>query len=257
MGKRKYKLPKPINGCVLWYSARYNVWVNGEGTYAYREYKDPKLNTPLTIYQRKDGSKFLNTKKPQTIELDQLVADCFNPMPLDGNKYELVHKDGNIANCNFLNLMWQPVVSYSPLDTDRTLANGITVNFEGKFYKGKEELPLVKEIGDADTNRIVAIMPYVRFEKKDRYKRSKYVSMDPDILMADAGFVEGNPSKLNRPRIIHVDMDYLNFSYDNLKLVEEDSPEYQEYIKKRQADIDAQTIRLNPNHSNPLVKLSK
>lgn len=212
MGNRKYKLPKSINGYVLWYSVRYNVWVNGEGTYAYREYKAPKLNTPLPIYQWKDGSKFLNTQKPQAIELDLLVADCFNPMSLDGNKYELVHKDGNIVNCNFLNLIWQSVVSYYPLDTDRTLANGITVNFEGKFYKGKEELPLVKEIGDADTKRIVAIMPYVRLKKTDRYKCSKYVSMEPDILMADTGFVEGNPSKLNWPRIIHVDMDYLNFA---------------------------------------------
>lgn len=59
---------------------------------------------------------------------------------------------------------------------------------------------------------------------------------------------------MKRPRVLHKDMDYLNFSYDNLEWAEEDSQEYQEYLKKKQEDIDELTIHLNPGHPNPLMK---
>lgn len=253
--KRKInQTPKTINGKFMRYSPKYNVWVNREGSYAYREYNDSKLNGPLKIHQRSDGSKFLNTKSPGIIELDQLVADCFIPMPQDGKKYVLIHKDGKKENCDFSNLEWQWVPRFNPLDTLRTLPNGITVSFEGKFYEGEQELPLVKEVGDADTNRIVAIDPYVTYYRRNYYKSMSRRTAYPDDLMADAEFVEGNPSVLQHPRIVHLDMDYLNFSYDNLKWVEEGSQVYQEYVKKKRADIDAQTIALNPNHPNPLMK---
>lgn len=253
--KRKIdKTPKTINGKFMRYSSKYNVWVNREGSYAYREYNDSKLNGPLKIHQRADGSKFLNTKSPGIIELDQLVTDCFMPMPQDGKKYDLIHKDGKKGNCDFANLEWQQVARFNPLDTKRTLPNGIIVSFDGKFYEKGQELPLVKEVGDADTNRIVAIDPYVEYYRRNYYKTMSRKSAYPDDLMVEAEFVQGDPSLLQHPKIVHLDMDYLNFSYDNLKWVEEDSWEYQEYIKKKQADIDAQTIKLNPHIPNPLLK---
>lgn len=254
MKKKINQTPKIINGKFMKYSSRYNVWVNREGTYAYREYNDSKLNGPLKIHQREDGSKFLNTKSPGIIELDQLVADCFYPMPQDGKKYILNHKDGKKENCDFSNLEWQQVPKFNPLGTHRTLPNGITVSFEGKFYEGEQELTLVKEVGDADTNRIVAIDPYVEYYRRNYYKSMSRRTAYPDDLMVEAEFVEGDPSLLQHPRIVHLDMDYLNFSFDNLKWVEEDSLEYQEYIIRKQADIDALTIALNPNHPNPLMK---
>lgn len=254
MRKKIEIFTKLVNGKLMKYSPKYNAWVNSEGTYAYREYNDPNLNGSLKIHQRTDGRKFLNTKSPGIIELDKLVADCFMPMPQDGKKYDLIHKDGKKGNCDFANLEWQQVARFNPLDTERTLPNGITVSFDGKFYEKGQELPLVKEVGDADTNRIVAIDPYVEYYRRNYYKAMSRKSAYPDDLMADAEFVQGDPSLLQHPKIVHLDMDYLNFSYDNLKWVEEDSWEYQEYIKKKQADIDAQTIKLNPNIPNPLLK---
>lgn len=64
---------KTLNGKFMKYSPKYNVWWNNKGTYAYREYNDSNLNSPLKIHQRADGSKFLNTKSPGIIELDKLV----------------------------------------------------------------------------------------------------------------------------------------------------------------------------------------
>lgn len=254
MVKRNYKSPKNINGRLMRYSHKYNVWSNEKGTYAYREYNDPSLNCSLVIHKRPDGSKFLNTKSPGIIEVDELVADCFKPMPQDGKKYILTHKDGNLSNCSVTNLEWRQVARFSPSDTKRKLGNGLTISFDGKVYDGKKLLPIVKLIGDADTDRIVAIDPYVEYHRKNQYKRMVRRTAYPDDLMAEAEFVDGDPSKMQRPRVLHKDLDYLNFSYDNLEWIEETSQAYQEYMKKKQADIDALTIKQNPNHPNPLMK---
>ena len=134
------------------------------------------------------------------------------------------------------------------------MANGLTVTFEGNVYDDKKLLPIIKSIGDADTDRIVAINPYVEYYRKNQYKRMSRRTAYPDDLMVEAEFVDGNPSIMKRPRVLHKDMDYLNFSYDNLEWAEEDSQEYQEYLKKKQEDIDELTIHLNPGHPNPLMK---
>ena len=254
MVKRNYQSPKNINGRSMRYSPKYNVWSNQEGSYVYREYNNPSLNSALVIHNRTDGSKYLNTKSPGVIELDELVADCFKPMPQDGKKYVLMHKDGNLSNCSAFNLEWKQVARFSPDDDKRKLANGLTVTFEGNVYDGKKLLPIVKSIGDADTDRIVAIDPYVEYYRKNQYKSMSRRTAYPDDLMVEAEFVDGNPSIMKRPRVLHKDMDYLNFSYDNLEWAEEDSQEYQEYLKKKQSDIDELTIHLNPGHPNPLMK---
>lgn len=51
--------------------------------------------------------------------------------------------------------------------------------------------------------------------------------------MAKADFVDGDKSKMKRPRVLHKNMNYLDFHADNLEWVEESSPEYQEYMKRR------------------------
>ena len=67
-----------------------------------------------------------------------------------------------------------------------------------------------------------------------------------DNLMAEAEFVEGDKSMLRRPKVLHKDQNYLNFNSSNLKWVEEDSQEYQDYMKKKREDMDALTIKGNP-----------
>ena len=47
--KQKIKAPKMINGRMMRYCVKYNVWVNNAGDYAYREYNDPTWNCPLII----------------------------------------------------------------------------------------------------------------------------------------------------------------------------------------------------------------
>lgn len=241
------KKKQMIKGQMLRYSKNLNLWVNRKGTHVYREYKNQNYNKFLQIHQRTDGSKYLSLTSPGIVELDELVADSYNPKPCDGKEYILVHKDGHLWNCDADNLEWKQVVKFDPLSTKRKLNNGITVTFDGKFYDGKKELPVVKEIGDSDTDRIVGIDPYVRYYRKNIYRRIIEKKAYPDDLMAEAEFINGDKSRLKKPKVLHKDQDYLNFSEENLEWVEEDSQEYQDYKNKKKADIDELTKKLNPN----------
>lgn len=236
-----------IKGVLLRYSKKYNLWVNEEGTRVYREYKNKDYNRFLQIHKKDDGSKYLELKIPGIVKLDELVTDCFKPMPYDGKKYILVHKDGDLSNCNANNLEWKSVIKFDPLSTKRKLDNGITVTSKGKFYKGKEELQVVKEIGDADTDRIVGIDPLVYYYKRNKYGSNERKSANPDELMTEAEFVNGDKSLFKNPKVLHKDNDYLNFNEENLEWVKESSQEYQNYKAKKKTDIDELTKKLNPN----------
>ncbi|MGJ0550365.1 hypothetical protein [Phocaeicola vulgatus] len=249
--KQKIKAPKMINGRMMRYCVKYNVWVNNAGDYAYREYNDPTWNCPLIIHTRPDGSKFLNTKSHGEIPLDEAIAICYRPMPNDGKKYKLVHNDGNLGNCQANNLEWKEVRKYDPLATERTLDNGLKVKADGTILDKKKALPIVKETGNSDMDQMTAIDPYVRYYRKNPWGRTEEKHAHIDDLMAAAEYVvDGDKSTMQRPRVLHKNMDYLDFHADNLKWVEESSAEYQEYIKKKQDDIDKLTKELNRNNPN-------
>lgn len=247
--KQKIKAPKMINGRMMRYCVKYNVWVNNAGDYAYREYNDSTWNCSLIIHTRPDGSKFLNTKSHGEIPLDEAIAICYRPMPNDGKKYELKHKDGDLGNCHVYNLEWKEVRKYTPLATKRKIDNGLIVTVEGKIFDKGKELHQQNSLYDSDTEREVAINPRIRYRRKNnRWRNYDDKNADIDDLMAEAEFVDGDKSTMQRPRVLHKNMDYLDFHADNLKWVEESSAEYQEYIKKKQDDIDKLTKELNRNN---------
>ena len=170
-------------------SAKYNLWVNRNGDRVYREYNDSYMNRFSHIYSRPDGSKYLNTQIPGIIELDELVADCYVPEPQDGRKYILIHKDGNNANCSADNLEWKEERRFSPTDTIREVIKDIWVRFDGTVWReksAKNQITIVKDIGDSDTDRIVPISePYISYRVKNRYDRydDRYIPMDKFIRM--------------------------------------------------------------------------
>lgn len=237
---------KKIKGIILRYSQKYNLWVNKKDTHVYREYMNKEHNKFLQIHIRYDGSKYISLTFPGIVELDELVADCYKPMPCDGKKYMLIHKDNNLGNCSASNLEW-----YEQTSNKRITRRGIVATSYGIFYDGKKELLVVKDIGDADTDRMVGIDPLLYYDRRNKYGISERRSVHPDDLMAEVGFVKGDKSLLKKPKVLHKDMDYLNFNMDNLEWVEEVSQEYQNYKAKKKADIDELTKKLNPN--KPLI----
>lgn len=89
---KKQPLDIVVSGITLRYSMKYNIWVNWAGTRAYRKYNDSSWNRFLQIHTDINGSKFLNVK-PKTVQLDEAVADAYNPMPKDGKKYKFPKDD--------------------------------------------------------------------------------------------------------------------------------------------------------------------
>ena len=258
MRKNFRKPDKYINSWLMRYSVRFNVWVNIQGTYVYREYNDSSLNGPLMIYTRPDGSKYLNPKSPGTIELDELVANCWKPEPQDGKKHILIHKDSNKGNCAASNLEWEEVARFSPTEHIREAIKGIWVQFDGTVYQdqsAKHKIPPQDYVPDADTNRTVPIPePFISYKVKNKYGRYEEKRIPMDELMDLAEFVDGDKSKLRHPKVLHKDGNYLNYDNDNLVWVEEDSPEYQNYLQHKKRDLERRTIEMNPNHPNPLMR---
>ena len=252
--KIKSNSVKMINGHLMTYSKKYNIWVKSDGTKVYREYKDPTMNRFLQIHDRGDGSKYINTKKPSIIELDLAVADCYVPEPNDWRKYELEHRDANKSNCDKSNLYWKRVPKYDTSMKKRKHHTGLTVTSDGKVYDKKVLLHLATVIGDSDTDRLVAIEPYVRYYRKNNWGNREEKHCHVDKLMAETEFVNGDESTMKNPRVLHKDMDYLNYKADNLEWVEANDPRYIAYFKKKKDDIDKRTIAENPRHPNPLMK---
>ena len=195
---KKQPLDIVVCGITLRISKKYGIRVNWAGTRVYKEYNTTSWNRFLQIHTNTDGSKFLNVK-PKNVPLDELVADAYNPMPDDGKKYKLVHNDGNLGNCQANNLEWKEVRKYAPLATRRKIGNGLTVTVEGKIFDKGKELPIEKETGDRDTDRMVAISPKVRYRRKNnRWGNYDNKSANIDDLMAEAEFVDGDKSKMKR-----------------------------------------------------------
>lgn len=235
---------KRIENVLLKYSKKYNLWVNKKGTHVYREYNN--YNSFLKIHQRTDGSKYLELMDQCIVELDELVADCYKPMPRDGKKYVLFHKDHSLQNCSASNLEW-----YEQTSCRRITRRGLIATSDGRFNDGKKELLVVKNIGGAYIYRMLGIDPLLYYDRRNKYGISERRIVHPDDLMAEVGFVMGDKSLLKKTKVLHKDMDYLNFNMDNLEWVEEESQEYQNYKAKKKADIDELTKKLNPN--KPLI----
>lgn len=139
MRKNYIKADRYIQGYWMRYSSKLNLWVPWKGFPVYREYNDPSLNRFLKIHTRHDGSKYLDLKFPGIVELDELVADCYVSKPMDGRKYELVHKDGNKGNCCASNLEWRVLKQFSPLEPIRSIQKDLWVNFDGTVWKEKSK----------------------------------------------------------------------------------------------------------------------
>ena len=171
-------------------------------------------------------------------------------MPDDGKKYILIHKDNNLGNCRADNLEWKEIRKFSPTAIERTLDNGLIVKVNGEIWDKGKKLYQENSVYDSDTDREVAIEPKVGYYRKNSWGRDEEKHAYIDTLMGAAEFVDGDRSSMNRPRVLHKNMNYLDFHADNLEWVEENSQEYQDYMKKKREDMDKLTKELNRNNPN-------
>jgi hypothetical protein len=123
---------------------------------------------------------------------------------------------------------------YIPAKTDKQvkLAHGIVVHKDGRIYQKGKKLPVGKEIYDRDTDLRIPTEPFVRYEWKNRWKKTETTRIDVEDAMAAAGYVDGNKQQFKNPVILHRNGDYMDCSSGNLEWCENTDPRYIEYYNK-------------------------
>lgn len=214
--------------------------ITEDGKYVEKEYMEngvlKKFNPIIEIC--KNGLRRILNKKLGFLYIQDLVMECFgSPKPADGQDWVIAHLDGNMQNDHYKNLGWKlrkDAYPHIPAKTDKQvkLANGIVVRQDGRIYQKGKKLPVGKEIYDRDTDLRIPTEPFVRYEWKNRWKKTETTRIDVEDAMAAAGYVDGNKLQFKNPVILHKDDDYMNCSSSNLEWCEKTDERYIEYYNK-------------------------
>lgn len=198
----------------------------------------------LTVQTDENGIAYVNTKDHGKLMVAGMVAVCFcPPCPHPCNEYELVHKDGNLSNCHYLNLEWKskstvPKVTLHTTDKSIKLSNGLIVHNDGIIYDKKQKLKQEISQYDSDTNLFWSIGPRVTYYRKNRWGREERQRATLDELMAAAGYVAGERYQFQNPVILHIDKNWLNVNTSNLEWCDASDQRYVDYRKKRIEDMN-------------------
>ena len=238
----KKGLPKQDgNGNRLYFARGIYVSKNGKTIYniqnnsSYPHYYKPHPDKTGRLYITNDGDR---------LYVDELVAACYLHKPQDGRKYNLIHKDGDIANNFYGNLEWQyvpPTPYVVNMDLD-CIVGKVKVKCDGMVYAGKKQLTIYDHLYDSDTDLFVTIRPHIIHD-------GKRVCMDD--LIEKARFVHGDRDKIATPKILHKDHDPMNYNRDNLEWVEDSSKEYQDYLTDYWKWEYDNNIKINPGKRFP------
>lgn len=217
------------------------IWISDDGTVV-----AIKFNTESWKYLeiKTDGheEKYVNTGY-KIIYVKKAVFTCFCHCD-DHNKTQIWYKDGNPANLHYKNLIAREPQTFHTTAPTFELRNGLTITKEGKvFYRRKEEY-ISDCIGDADTDSLRCVAPYI----SNPEGRGK---LWMDDLMAESGYVNGEKYGLSSPVILHKDYNPTNFDSSNLEYVEATDPRYIEYKKKKDEWTHQRNIELNPGKRLP------
>lgn len=231
-----------------------SVWVSQDGTViAYVEnVKDKQWGWPQTKthYPRKlkriNGDVYFDNRFSYHYDLDKAVATCWcKPIPKDGKRYTLRHKDGNKQNCHAFNLEW---ILYhyenTTEDSVKVESEGVvlTIHKDGTIKKGKDTLTVYDYLYDSDTDLHRCISPYVSIRRE---------RVHVEDLMKKAGYIQGDDANFIKPVILHIDEDSTNFASSNLEFCEATDPRYISYQQKRNEYLNKRDEELNPNTKIP------
>ena len=230
--------------------AKYNdTYVNKEGTYI----EDGDGNQ-LTIQTDSDGYKFTDESYYLTY-IDEAVIRGFKKKPdlssCDG--YVVSHIDGDVSNCCLDNLEWVKIDPSKQTKAGHVYFDDAIVGKNGTLVimkNGTEETAQIRERWlDEDLDLVwIHKTPKVYTFETNRYGPEMH---DIEEWMNQAGYIDGDQSKLNDPAILHKDYDVCNFKSENLEWCEKTDPRYVEYDKIREQRQKDMIKEYNPGRKLP------
>lgn len=127
------------------------------------------------------------------------------------------------------------------MNTDKKtkLRHSIEVYKDGRIYQKRKKCSVGHETFDPDMDLRIPTYPYVPYEYKDGYKKTRYSKVSVEELMGIAEYVEGDKNSHANPVILHKDNDYTNNNSDNLEWVDESDPRYVKYYNETAKTLNA------------------
>lgn len=244
---------KRIKGKTCRYYKAGWVWVSQDGSViAYEEKtKNKQWGWPVTKqhYPRKrkasDGKMYVEARFGAKVMIDLAVITCWcKPMPKDGKKYMINHKDGDLCNNNGNNLEWVPYhYKHSNNQQEKIDYSDVvlTVCKDGTIKEGSKPISIIDYRFDPDMGLHFCPGPHACVHTKGHINGEL---VDVDELMRKAGYVQGDDADLKQPVILHIDYDWKNFNSDNLIFVEADDPLYIAYQQKWTESRDKRKIEI-------------
>lgn len=246
-------MAKTIKGQLCQWSRSYGIWVSKDGTIAAMPVKGKK-GKYKSLPIKKDGrGSFVNHGWYGRTPVDMAVAECYGPVKPIGTtkKFLLIHKDGDIYNCDSSNLEWiEYHYQHTTANKTKVTVNDTTytVNKDGTVKKGRTPESICNSFFDGDMDLMAVVLPHICVPRKHTWAPDRY---NMDKLMAKAGYVQGDDAGLSKPVVLHRDNDWQNFDSDNLEWVEESDSRYQDYWAQLKKDRHAECIKQNPGKDVP------
>lgn len=235
-----------INGTLCRYYFAGKVYVSKDGTVAGVPNNRWGGYRQLNIIDDGDR-KLIKINKNKSIRLDLAVMRCFGPpMPVDGKRYMINHKDGDGLNCDVANLEWG-IHHYEHTAEDSIVlnccGNRITAFKDGHIEMDGKTMMVHDSLYDPDIELEVCIDPHIAVSRP----RSIYHErVDIDKIMNVAGYIQGDDMIYDHPVILHKDYDWKNFASDNLEWVDSLNEEYNKYLIQKKEDKHQRNVELNP-----------
>lgn len=210
------------------------------------------------LLQDDDGEVYISVPQKgywlRKFMVKDLVAETFG-LVKPGADYIVVHKNGVTWDNRFENLEYHRRITMHPhiaACTARSVKQTInhstyTVMRDGSVKQDGKYVPIQKSFFNPDNNlHIPMAWPKVSIANKFCGGMTTHTEMDMDQVMANAGYVDGNPKSFENPAVLHKDHNLYNFYSRNLAWCERYGTDYRNYIDSVCSQLNVMAQRMNP-----------